>query len=450
MIPFKTKTLWYCSSLFGKIVKYIKVIDSEERRSLLNTYLKSIKHLFDLVSNTFDLPVFFITPEGKVVYECLNKQVLNPLYVNQKHNLFNPLNFDASVSYHFPVIRKTIFSEKYLIISVFNNKVFKGTLLIGPSLSYPLSEDRVNAIINDSRAFFYREEVFKYYKSIPIFHSEKLINISIFVFHLLNNEFLSPELIRKNNSELSEPSSKNINIDLTVSENLQISSFHDRIFEKNVIEIIKEGRVDQLKNLQTFKEEEAASLLSKSSYVRSLKNHIITLITLVSRASIEGGLHDEIAFGLHDRFIQRVEEVNRIDEVKKLASEVLYTFAEKVKEAKNERFSKTITSCKDYIYKHLYDDISHDEIAKTVNLSPKYLSVLFKKEVGITVSEYIQKNKVEEAKKLLAYSKTPISEIYSLLNFNDQSYFTKVFKKVVGVTPKQFREKHHLLDKSKS
>jgi YesN/AraC family two-component response regulator len=63
-----------------------------------------------------------------------------------------------------------------------------------------------------------------------------------------------------------------------------------------------------------------------------------------------------------------------VDEVKKLAREVLYTFAEKVQEAKSERFSKTITTCKDYIYKHLYENISHDEIAKKVDLSPKYLS----------------------------------------------------------------------------
>nr|WP_083442866.1 AraC family transcriptional regulator [Paenibacillus sp. IHB B 3415] len=85
-------------------------------------------------------------------------------------------------------------------------------------------------------------------------------------------------------------------------------------------------------------------------------------------------------------------------------------------------------------------------IARTVGLSPKYLSALFKKEVGLTVSEYIQQMKSDEAKKLLAYSKTPISEICTLLSFNDQSYFTKVFKKVTGVTPKFYRERFHFLN----
>jgi YesN/AraC family two-component response regulator len=104
-------------------------------------------------------------------------------------------------------------------------------------------------------------------------------------------------------------------------------------------------------------------------------------LTLVKKHNtIDGGLHEEIAFSLHDSFIQQVEELNRLDEVKSLAKEVLYTYAEKVKQVKDERYSKTITGCKDYIFKHIYEEINHNDIAKYVDLSPKYLSVLFKKE----------------------------------------------------------------------
>ncbi|MFS0880592.1 helix-turn-helix domain-containing protein [Metabacillus niabensis] len=405
------------------------------------------KKICDLISKTFDLRVFYIGTSGKIIHESSNNQLINPLYENLKQNLFTQLNFYASKQYDYPLIKKSVFSEKYILISVINNQQFEGTVLIGPSLSYPLSEDRVNGIINDSRAFFYREKVIQYYKSVPIIKHDKLLNISSMAFLMLNHVLLSPETVWERNGEVTEPDEKIGNVDLVVSENLQTSTSHERLFETKMLEIIKEGRVEELKNLPNVKEEEIASVLSKNSFIRSNKNHIITLITLVSRASIEGGLHDEIAFSLHDRFIQQVEEVDTLDETRELAKEVLYTFAVKVQQAKNERYSKTITTCKDYIYKHIYDDISHNDIANKVELSPKYLSVLFKKEVGITVSEYIQRTKIEEAKKLLAFSKTPISEICSLLNFNDQSYFTKVFKKVTGVTPKLYRERHHLLSK---
>lgn len=401
----------------------------------------------NLISKTFDLRVFYIDPKGKVIHESSNNQLLNPLYENQKQNLFTQLNFYASKQYDFPLIKKSAFSEKYVLISIFDKSSFLGTVLIGPSVSYPLSEDRVNGIINDSRAFFYREKVAQYYKSIPVIQHDKLLNISTVAFKMLNNILLSPETVWEKNGEVTDAQEKIGKVDLVVSESLQTNTSHERLFEKKMLEIIKEGRVEELKNLPNLKEEEVASVLSKTSYIRSNKNHIITLITLVSRASIEGGLHDEIAFSLHDRFIQQIEEVDTLDESRELAKEVLYTFALKVQQAKNEKYSKTITTCKDYIYKHIYDDISHDDIANNVDLSPKYLSVLFKKEVGITVSEYIQQTKIEEAKKLLVHSKTPISEICTLLNFNDQSYFTKVFKKVTGVTPKLYRERHHLIHK---
>ncbi|CAH1195651.1 HTH-type transcriptional activator RhaR [Paenibacillus auburnensis] len=407
---------------------------------------KNLK-LCDLVAGTFDLHVFYIDPAGKIIYESPNNQLLNPLYENQKQSLFTRLNFYASKPYDFPLIQKSAFSEKFILISVFNNQAFEGTVLIGPTVAYSLSSDRVNGIIHDSLGFFFRDKVIQYYNSIPVVPHERLIQLSSLVFHLFNQVYIAPETVWERNGKLAEPYEKMEKSDLIVSQNLQANTYHERLFEKKMLEIIKEGRVEELTQLPTLKEEEVASVLSKTSYFRSNKNHIITLITLVSRAAIDGGLHEEVAFSLHDRFIQQLEEANTLEGIRELAKEVLYTYAEKVQQVKNERYSKTVTTCKDYIYKHIYENISHDDIARKVDLSPKYLSSLFKKEVGITVSEYIQNTKINEAKKLLSLSKTPISEICTLLNFNDQSYFTKVFKKVSGVTPMYYRERHHLLDR---
>ncbi|MNI69561.1 Arabinose operon regulatory protein [compost metagenome] len=72
-------------------------------------------------------------------------------------------------------------------------------------------------------------------------------------------------------------------------------------------------------------------------------------------------------------------------------------------------------------------------------MTPKYLSQLFKKEVGITLTEYIQQAKIEEVKNLITFTSYPLTKISNMLNFSDQSYFTKVFKKYVGVTPKKYK-----------
>ncbi|UUZ94015.1 helix-turn-helix transcriptional regulator [Paenibacillus sp. P25] len=72
-------------------------------------------------------------------------------------------------------------------------------------------------------------------------------------------------------------------------------------------------------------------------------------------------------------------------------------------------------------------------------LHPNYLSALFRREVGRTLQDYIRDAKIEEAANLLRLTDRPISEVSTLLGFHDQSYFTKTFKKVMGVTPKRFK-----------
>lgn len=84
------------------------------------------------------------------------------------------------------------------------------------------------------------------------------------------------------------------------------------------------------------------------------------------------------------------------------------------------------------IANHLYGDITLERLAECTNLSPNYLSSLFKKEVELTISDYVQRERIEEAKRLLTLTDYPITDIAAWLNFNDQSYFNKVFKKWNG------------------
>lgn len=415
----------------------------------LNANTENIKNKCKLLVDILNLSIFFIDPKGNVIYEDLNHQVLNPLLANEKDHFFKHLNYQFGKDFHFPVIRKSLYFDKYILISVVNNEVFEGTVIIGPILSFPLSEEKIDVIINDTNAFFQREKVIHYYKSLPLIESEKQKSICIFVHHLFNNELISPNSVMNESSASTNPNNIIEKVHVNVSENLKSNVIHrDSLFEKKILQMVREGRPEELKKVSLLRmDEEAVSVLSKSSYIRSLKNHIISLITLVSRAAIEGGLNEDLAYSLHDSFIQNLEEMYRLEEVKGVAREVLSTFTKNVKQIKDENYSKTIIFCKDYIYKHIYQQINHDDIAQKVDLSPKYLSILFKRETGISVSDYIQQTRIDEAKKMLIYSKNSISEIAALLQFNDQSYFTRVFKKICGITPMQFRERHHLIDK---
>ena len=124
--------------------------------------------------------------------------------------------------------------------------------------------------------------------------------------------------------------------------------------------------------------------------------------------------------------IQRTEDLKDKESVWDLLKMLLY-LCRPCKGTKTQQHSQTIAICKNYIFKNIYNPISVKQLAKFANVNSDYLSILFKK-VGISLIEYIQRERVEEAKKLLTFTTYPLSDICASLNFSDQSYFTKIFK----------------------
>ncbi|MBS5388643.1 MAG: helix-turn-helix transcriptional regulator [Clostridiales bacterium] len=97
---------------------------------------------------------------------------------------------------------------------------------------------------------------------------------------------------------------------------------------------------------------------------------------------------------------------------------------------------------KRYIAEHYSEDISLSDAAKIVNLSPVYLSRLFKKEEGINFLDYLNQYRIDISKNLLKDVKHNILETASLSGFGSTKYFSKIFKKTVGITPSEYRKRH--------
>lgn len=106
-----------------------------------------------------------------------------------------------------------------------------------------------------------------------------------------------------------------------------------------------------------------------------------------------------------------------------------------------KNYSKVIRDAISYIRDHLTENIRIERLAEVAFLSRSQLSVRFREETGMTITEYIRLQKIKKAQKFLTSTdKTPI-EISTYLGFSSQSHFQKVFKDVTGMTPKEYREK---------
>ena len=84
--------------------------------------------------------------------------------------------------------------------------------------------------------------------------------------------------------------------------------------------------------------------------------------------------------------------------------------------------------------------MSISQIAGKIYLSPNYLSLLFKKDTGKTINQFITEVRIEKAKALLRKDRTPLTSIAEKIGYHDANYFSKAFKKETGITPKAFRE----------
>ena len=115
------------------------------------------------------------------------------------------------------------------------------------------------------------------------------------------------------------------------------------------------------------------------------------------------------------------------------------------KYARSDTNSKHINACKEYIYSHIKERITIEDLADELGVSSGYLSRLFKKETGISVSAYIRSQKIDMAKNLLRFSDYSMIDIANRLSFSSQSHFIQQFREVVGMTPKKYRDEYYMV-----
>lgn len=398
-----------------------------------------IKYTCHLIFQTFKAPICFLDKDKHILYEFTSKDMFNPFYTSKEEQL-NEL-FNGTILQNFPTIKSNEYLENFIVIHVESKDYINGSFIIGPSIFSGPIPAQIERITNDSRLMINKEEVRNYYNSLPIIKASALIHISILLYYLIYNKKLDVTTVQQKNNLF-----ENMNNDLNTLIGRQNSVIHhDYATEKKFFKYIENGNKKEMLKYYYSVDPTTLGVLSLTSEVRNKKNLAISLITLACRSAMEGGLPSEIAYSLSVLYIQSLEKLDNLKDVNRLIEEVLCTFTDRVKEWKVKKYSPTILACQNYIARNLYQDISLKDLADAIHMHPNYLSTLFKKEVCISLSKYIQQEKIEEAKRLLSLTTHSLTDICILLNFTDQSYFTKIFKEFTGETPKLFRQKHTIL-----
>lgn len=181
-------------------------------------------------------------------------------------------------------------------------------------------------------------------------------------------------------------------------------------------------------------------LFNGGNNIEVLKARSLELIVMISRAAVEGGAELNKLLGMNYDYISELSRLNSLEEICVWLSHALDKFMETVYGTRATPNMLLLRSAARFISNHYTDDISLEMVAENVHVSPYYLSHLFREELGITFIEYLTRTRVENAKRLLTNGRMSVSEVAREVGYDDAGYFSRVFKKLTGITPATYKK----------
>ena len=174
--------------------------------------------------------------------------------------------------------------------------------------------------------------------------------------------------------------------------------------------------------------------------LRDRKNNLIILKTLLRKAAEYGDVHPLHIHRLSTHFAAQIEQIHSVKESFALQEEMIRSYCQLVKRHSLRNYSYYVGKAITLIQYDLTADLRLATIASQINVNSSYLSSLFHKECGCTLTEYITKQRMDHALLLLQVSGKTIQEIAHECGIQDVNYFIKLFKKYTGFTPNHYRE----------
>jgi AraC-like DNA-binding protein len=177
-----------------------------------------------------------------------------------------------------------------------------------------------------------------------------------------------------------------------------------------------------------------------------LKVRLLELLSVLSRSAAEGGVAVHTMLEKNLAYINKVMQIDTQEDLCAWISTALNEFIELVYSAQDARKVTQIRPAINYIDANYDKPITLAEIARASHLSVSRLAHLFKEQMGITPIDYVTGARIERAKELLLGTDQSCTEICFQAGYNNQSYFTRTFKSLVGITPRQFRVQNRRID----
>ncbi len=174
--------------------------------------------------------------------------------------------------------------------------------------------------------------------------------------------------------------------------------------------------------------------------LRNAKNMVISVNTLYRKAVEQAAVHPLYIDALSGQFLEEIETAQNVAQVTALIPKMIRHYCLLVQTYSRERYSSVVRDCLNFVDFHYMEPLSLDSLAHKYSVNKNYLSSRFSKEVGMTLTDYINLTRVRRSLKLLSTTSLPMQDIAERCGFSDANYYTRIFKKIHGSTPNEYRK----------
>ncbi len=327
----------------------------------------------------------------------------------------------------------------YITAGIWRNDIYYGAIIVGPFVA-TIPDDAFisNIIFINNLPVSEHKTLREFYKSLAIVNSSAASSIGATLINLTNNPYLKSQLVTS--SSLNPTRDKEKLKDRIVNDTYIIEFRYEQ--EKAIMEAIARGDKEEIKKYTNNMSDPYLDKRIPESPIRGYKNLLIVLNTLCRIAAKNGGVHPIYIHSISEKFAILIERAPNLPYLNDLRKMMLEEYCDFVIEYSTREYSAIVKKAVNYIKLHFESPLTLQGIAETIHVNPSHLSRKFKEDTGMSLIDFLNLCRIEAAKIYLKSNTSSITDIAFIVGFNDVNYFSRVFKKVIGLTPSQFRRKH--------
>lgn len=243
-------------------------------------------------------------------------------------------------------------------------------------------------------------------------------------------------LLLQAKEKLSQQSRINETIQLYKEQGVVPNQNHFYHQEADLLSKVKNGNLRDARAL--LNETIGYMLFSDGRNIEAIRTRATDLTIQISHIALESGARADDIYELNSRFLRSINQENNLEELCFLLQDVIEGFMSTMTQ-ESDRGNHHIRQALQFMAENYVQQITLEMVAEHVGLSPSYFSTLFRRTTGSSFRSYLCRIRVEESKHLLLHTEYSLSDIAVAVGFTDQSYYSRVFKRIVGITPGKYR-----------